>query len=132
VAGYHLYRRGSAEPGYTRINTALITALAFTDTGLITAPAGAVYYYALGAVDAENEESVKSAAAALTVSAPEAGDPGTGPDPGDPGTGGSAGGGGAGCFVSTAGWDLFPDLLKPLAAMAFVACLIWISRRRRE
>jgi hypothetical protein len=132
VAGYHLYRRDAADPSYTRLNTALITALATTDPGLATAPVGAVYYYALGAVDAEGEESVKSAAAALTGSAPDPGNTGTEPDPGNPGTGGSAGGGGAGCFVSTADSEFLPELLKPLAAMALVACLIWISRRRRE
>jgi hypothetical protein len=129
VAGYHLYRRLSTEQNYTRLNAAPITALAFTDAGLINAPAGAVYYYSLGAVDAENEESVKSAAATLTVTAPDAGDPGTGPDPGNPGTGGSAGGG---CFVSTAGWKLSQDLLAPLGVIALLACLIRIGRRGKR
>jgi hypothetical protein len=128
VAGYHLYRRGSTEPGYTRLNAALITALAYTDAGLITAPAGAIYYYALGAVDAEGEQSVKSAAIALTVSAPDAGDPGTG------GTAGTAAGsgGGAGCFLSTAGWKLSQDLLAPLGVIALLGWLIGISRRGKK
>jgi hypothetical protein len=127
VTGYNLYRRRSTEPGYTRLNTALITALSFIDAGLITAPAGELYYYALGAVDDLSEESVKSAAAALTVTAPDAG------DTGDGGTAGAgAGSGGGGCFISTAGSEFWSDLLRPLAAMALIACLIWISRRSRR
>jgi hypothetical protein len=127
VSGYNLYRRGSTEPGYTRLNTALITALGYIDAGLITAPAGEIYYYALGAVDAVNEESVKSAAAALTLTAL---------DPGDTGgaTGGSAGaggGGGGGCFVSAAGPGIPLDLLMPLAAMALLVCRIRFRRIRR-
>jgi hypothetical protein len=124
VAGYNLYRRRSTEPGYTRLNTALITALSFIDAGLITAPAGELYHYALGAVDAENEESVKSAAAALTVTAPDAG------DTGDGGTAGAGGGGG--CFVSAAGWKISQDLLAPLGVIALLICLIRIGRRGKR
>jgi len=36
-----------------------------------------------------------------------------------------------GCFTSAAGLDLSSELLMPLAAMALLICLIWISRRRR-
>jgi hypothetical protein len=47
--------------------------------------------------------------------------------------GGRAGsGGGAGCFVSTARSELLPGLLKLLAAMALIACLIRIGRRSRR
>jgi hypothetical protein len=116
VAGYNLYRRLTTEDGYTRLNTALIAALTQTDTGLAAAAAGATYYYALSAVDAASDESVKSAPAAVTLSA---------------GNSSSGGGGGAGCFIASAGWDLSPDLLMPLGAMALLCCLIWISRRRR-
>jgi hypothetical protein len=103
---------------YTKLNTALIAALTHTDTGLsAAAAAGATYYYALSAVDSASDESVKSAPAAVTISA------------GNSSSGG--GGGGAGCFIAVAGWELSPDLLMPLAAMALLCCLIWISRRRR-
>ena len=37
VAGYNLYRRSAAEDTYTKLNTALITRLTHTDTGLTTA-----------------------------------------------------------------------------------------------
>jgi hypothetical protein len=101
---------------YTKLNAALIAALTHTDTGLSAAPAGATYYYALSAVDSSIDESVKSAPAAVTISASNSS---------------SGGGGGAGCFIAVAGWELSPDLLMPLAAMALLCCLIWISRRRR-
>ena len=76
VAGYNLYRRLSTEETYTRLNTALITGLTHTDTGLSAAPAGAIYYYALSAVDSSSDESVKSAPAALTIA--DSGDGGGG------------------------------------------------------
>jgi hypothetical protein len=75
-------------------------------------------------VDAENEESVKSAAAALTVTAPDAG------DTGDGGTAGAGGGGG--CFVSAAGWKISQDLLAPLGVIALLICLIRIGRRGKR
>jgi hypothetical protein len=119
VAGYNLYRRSAADESYTKLNTTLLTALAHTDAGLTTAPAGALYYYALTAVDAASDESVKSAPASVGI--PAAGQS----------AGGGAGGGG-GCFISAAGLDLSSELLMPLAAMALLICLIWISRRRRQ
>ena len=118
VAGYNLYRRLSTEETYTKLNTALIAALTHTDTGLATAAAGATYYYALSAVDSSSDESVKSAPAAVTINAGNS-------------SSGGGGGGGAGCFIAVAGRQLSPDLLMPLAAMALLCCLIWISRRRR-
>jgi hypothetical protein len=116
VAGYNLYRRLSTEETYTKLNTAPITGLSYTDTGLSATPAGATYYYALSAVDASSEESVKSAAAGLTIAD----------------SGGGGGGGGGGCFIASTGWELSPDLLRPLGAMALLICLVWIGRRRRE
>jgi hypothetical protein len=116
VSGYNLYRRLSSEDSYTKLNTAPITALTYTDTGLSGAPVGATYYYVLSAVDSASDESVKSAPAALTIA-----------DSGD----GGGGGGGRWCFISAAGLDLSPDLLKPFGVMALLGCLIWISRRRR-
>ena len=115
VAGYNLYCRLSSEDSYTRLNAAPLTGLTHTDTGLTTALAGAVYYYALTAVDSSSDESVKSAPAAVTIGASNS----------------SSGGGGGGCFIASAGWELSPDLLRPLGAMALLICLVWISRRRR-
>ena len=117
VAGYNLYRRLSTEETYARLNSAPITGLTHTDTGLSAAPAGAIYDYALSAVDSSGEESVKSTPASVSTS--------------DAGSS-SSGGGGGGCFIASAGWDLSPDLLKPLGAMALLICLVLIGRRRRE
>ena len=119
VAGYHLYRRLATEESQSRLNSVPITALSYTDAGIATAPAGAVYYYALSAVDAAADESVRSAAAAVTI----------------PAAGGSAGGGGGGCFIASAGRQLWPELLMPLAALALLACLVrccLICRPNRE
>jgi hypothetical protein len=118
VAGYNLYRRSAAEPGYAKLNTALITALTYTDLQAAGLTEGQTYYYALTAVDAASDESVKSAPASVTI--PTA----------DPASGGAGGGGG--CFISTSGWELAPELLMPLAAMALLLCLIWLSRKKRE
>ncbi|HSO60296.1 MAG TPA: C25 family cysteine peptidase, partial [Desulfobacterales bacterium] len=117
VAGYNLYRRLATEETYTKLNTALITGLTHTDTGLAALIGRETYYYALTAVDASSDESVKSAPAAVSVSA---------------GSSSSGGGAGGGCFIASAGRDLPPELLMPLAAMALLICLIWISRRRRQ
>ena len=131
VSGYNLYRRLSTEESYTKLNTALIAALTHTDTGLAAAAAGATYYYALSAVDSSSDESVKSAPAAAYHRSLRrrwrrrwwwrwwwgCRD--------------RRRGGGGGCFISAAGLELSPDLLMPLAAMALLICLGWISRRRR-
>jgi len=112
VAGYNLYRRLSTEDTYTRLNTALITALSYTDTGLVP---GATYYYALSSVDAGNDESVKSAPASATL--------------GDQSSSGGSGGGG--CFISAAASELAFDLLKPCAVLVLLACLVWIEQKNR-
>ena len=116
VAGYNLYRRLSTEDSYTKLNTALINALTYTDAGLSAAPVGATCYYALSAVDSSSDESVKSAPAALTI----AGDGAT-----------SGHGNRNGCFISAVGLDLSPDLLKPFGVMALLLSLVWVSRKRR-
>jgi len=115
VAGYNLYRRLATEETYTKLNTALITGLAHTDTGLAALIGRETYYYALTAVDASSDESVKSAPAAVTVSASSSS---------------SGGGAGGGCFIVSAGRDLPPELIMPLAVMALLICLVWIGRRR--
>jgi hypothetical protein len=115
VAGYHLYRRESGEAGYTRVSAAPVTGLAYTDTGIAGAPAGAVYYYALAAVDGAGDESAKSAPAAVSVPAATE-------------SSNAVGGGGGGCFIGTAGHDRpygpVPWMLALLAA-ALLACTGW-------
>jgi hypothetical protein len=66
-------------------------------------------------VDSASDESVKSAAASVSISAAQS----------------SSGGGGGGCFIASAGWNLSLDMIKPLGAMALLVCLGWIGRRRR-
>ena len=120
VAGYQLYRRSGAEKNYTQLNTALIPGLSYSDRGLSQAPAGTTYYYALRAVDDSAQASVPSAPAVVTIV-------------GGGNTGGSASSSnGGGCFISSANWDLSPDLLNPLGAMALLGCLIWYNRRKRR
>jgi hypothetical protein len=111
VAGYNLYRRLSTEDSYIKLNTALITALTYTDLGLA---AGAIYYYALTAVDAANDESVKSAPATATIGPAQ-----------------SSSGGSGGCFVSTAA-GLASNLLTPFAILVLLVCLVWIGWRKKE
>jgi len=118
VSGYNLYRRSGAGQGYTRVNAAPLTGLTYTDTPAAGLPEGATCYYALTAVDAVRDESAKSAPAAISL-----------PDGG--GSSGGGGGGAGGCFISAAGTDLCPEPLAPLAALALLCCLIWVSRRRR-
>jgi hypothetical protein len=113
VAGYNLYRRLSTEDSYTRLNSAPITGLTHTDTGLSAAPAGATYYYALTAVDSSSDESVKSAAATVTISASTS----------------TSSGGGGGCFISATAFNLAPDLLLPAGVIALLGCLVWIGRK---
>jgi hypothetical protein len=117
VAGYNLYRRRSTEESYTRLNTALITALGFTDAGLAT---GATYYYALSAVDSANDESVRSVPASVTL-IPAASTP----------AGGAGSGGSGSCFISSAASELALDLIKPLAVLVLLVCLICIERKNR-
>ena len=117
---------------YTKLNSAPITGLTHTDTGLSAAPVGATYYYVLCAVDGSGDESVKSAAVGLTITDSGDGGGGGGGGGGSGGGGVTGGGGGGGCFISVAGLDLSPDLLKPIGAMALLICLIWISRRRKK
>jgi hypothetical protein len=117
VAGYHVYRRVSTETGYTRVNAAPLAALSYTDAGLAWAPAGAVYYYALSAVDVAGDESVKSAPASVTI--PEAG-----------GASSGAAGRGGGCFIDSVGQGLAPGMLAAIAVMTLLACTILPGRRR--
>jgi hypothetical protein len=115
VSGYHLYRRLSTEAGYTRLTATPLAALSHTDEGVAGAAAGAVYYYALAAVDSAGDESVKSAPASVTI--PEAA-----------GSASAAAGGGGGCFVETVRpYDACASAVS--TAMAFFAALGTLSLR---
>jgi hypothetical protein len=127
VAGYHLYRRLSSEAGYTRVSAAPVTGLAYTDTEIAGARAGAVYYYALAAVDGAGDESVKSAPASVTVPAATE----------STSNAGGAGSGG-GCFIGAANADGAgaPALsagkvfLAVLGAVVFPISIKWSGNRR--
>lgn len=119
VAGYHVFRRGEREELWSRLTAEPVAGLTFTDRGLAAAAPGSIHFYALTAVDADGDESVKSEAASLAI--PAAG-----------GGGGDGSGGGGGCFLDAAAPLAAVDFLWPLATLAFLSCLVWIGRRRKE
>lgn len=57
VAGYNVYRSIVSGNQYSRVNSALVGGLAFTDTGL---QSGSTYYYVTTAVDSNGNESTFS------------------------------------------------------------------------
>ncbi len=58
LAGYNVYRSTVAGGPYSKLNASLVTATAYSDTGLTN---GTPYYYAVTAVDASTNESNDSA-----------------------------------------------------------------------
>ena len=66
LAGYNLYRGTTPAGPYTKVNTSLITALNYADSGLTN---GTQYYYVLRAVDTSNNESTNSAQVSATPQA---------------------------------------------------------------
>jgi len=68
VAGYNVYRGTVTGGPYTKLNTAPITALAYTDT---TGAGGTKYFYVATAVDSAGVESIYSnEASAIFLSPP--------------------------------------------------------------
>jgi len=57
VAGYNIYRGTISGGPYVKVNTSLITSLAYTDT---TVQSGTTYFYVATAVDSSGNESVNS------------------------------------------------------------------------
>lgn len=65
VSGYNVYRgTATGQESKTKINTALVTALTFTDTSVV---AGTTYFYEVTGVSAAGNESADSAEASATV-----------------------------------------------------------------
>ena len=67
VVGYNVYRSGTSDGPYAKINSALNATTAYTD---ITVQAGVTYYYVTTAVDASGVESVYSNQAQAVVPTP--------------------------------------------------------------
>jgi len=67
VVGYNIYRSGTSDGPYAKINSALNAAAAYTDN---TVQAGVTYYYVTTAVDASGVESVYSNQAPAVVPTP--------------------------------------------------------------
>ena len=67
VVGYNIYRSGTSDGPYAKINPALNAATAYTDN---TVQAGVTYYYVTTAVDASGVESVYSNQAPAVVPTP--------------------------------------------------------------
>lgn len=57
VVGYNVYRSTVSGSGYSKINSALIPSLTFTDTAVSS---GATYFYVATAVDTNGNESINS------------------------------------------------------------------------
>lgn len=125
VSGYHVFRRGEGETSWSRLTPVPLDALSYTDPGLSGAAPGALFFYALSAVDADGDESVLSESASLRIPDPSGGG-GSGGD-----RGGTPGGGGGGCFLDTAAPWAAGDLLWPLATLALLVFLVRIGGNRR-
>src|SRR6266571_2625464 len=67
VVGYNIYRSGTSDGPYAKINSALNATAAYTDN---TVQAGVTYYYVTTAVDASGVESVYSNQAQVVVPTP--------------------------------------------------------------
>ena len=67
IAGYNIYRGTNPGGPYTKLNSSLVSSLAFTDT---TAQAGQTYYYVATAVNTSNSESAYSTPASVVVPTP--------------------------------------------------------------
>ena len=63
LAGYNVYRSATATGTFTKVNTAVLTGTAYSDT---TATAGVPTYYQVTAVDKSGNESARSATATAT------------------------------------------------------------------
>jgi len=58
VAGYNVYRSTTSGSGYTKINSALVSGVSYTDSS--TLASGTTYYYVTTAVDSSGNESTYS------------------------------------------------------------------------
>jgi len=64
VTGYNIYRASTAGGPYTKVNSALVAGVSYTDSGI---QIGQTYYYVARAVDSNNNESVNSNEAIAVV-----------------------------------------------------------------
>lgn len=64
VAGYNVYRSSVSGSQYARLNSALISGLAFTDTGVRS---GGTYYYMTTAIDLKGAESGPSNEVSVSI-----------------------------------------------------------------
>jgi hypothetical protein len=67
VTGYHVYRGATSGGPYSRLNSSLVVATAYTDS---TVQAGETYYYVTTAVDSQDVESAYSNQATAIVPSP--------------------------------------------------------------
>jgi hypothetical protein len=64
VTGYNIYRSTVSGSGFTKLNSALISGLAYADTNVV---AGATYFYVATAVDSGGDESADSNQATAVI-----------------------------------------------------------------
>ena len=65
VAGYNVYRTTTSGSGYSKVNSALVAGVSYTDSS--TLQSGATYYYVTTAVDSSGNESPYSNEASATM-----------------------------------------------------------------
>jgi hypothetical protein len=126
VAGYNIYRAGSAAGPFSQVNTARVTGTVYVDTGSglgidAAGAAGGSSYYRVTSVDSGGTESVQSLAV----------------KPASLASAGTAGSSMVGCFIETVTntmpqnvWWLVVVLLVSLAIVKGVRCRVSGVRRK--
>jgi len=64
VSGYNVYRSTTSDSGYVKINSSLVSGLAYTDSNVTS---GTTYYYVTTAVDSSGSESAYSNQASAAI-----------------------------------------------------------------
>ncbi|CAB1057424.1 Beta-galactosidase (EC [Olavius sp. associated proteobacterium Delta 1] len=150
VAGYNVYRSTTGGGVYARINSApagsgigaalapaemaaLVTATEYSDA---TAANDTTYYYVVKAVDADGDESVRSAVVSATPAAVPVRDL-TGGGSETTGAGGGGGGGGGGCFIATsqkveASFFIAEWPISSVFGLLALIGLLWLGKRSRD
>jgi hypothetical protein len=143
-AGYNIYRSTRPGQGYIKLNAEALNGTEFVDTGIgsqraAALTAGATYYYAVVAVDADGDESPRSPVLSPTLEpAPQNDDTAKANSEGS-GTGleAAGGGGGSGCFISTfetteASFFVTEWPISSVFGVLALIGLLWLGNRKAK